>query len=303
MRIKSSAMFAAAVVALACAMPAAAQTLDRIKETAFIKLGYLDDARPFSFAGSAGKPDGYTIELCQRVVEELKKDLALPQLNAQFAPVAMDWRMFALDSARIDLLCSPSSVTLAKRKEASFSIPVFGGGIRAVMMTDSAAKLRAAIEADAKSQPKTPVWRGSPASRLLKGMTFAVVTGTSSEKWLEGRRQKLGVDAKVEPVADYHTGMRLLQERKVDAFFGDRTLILAAIDPAARKSYAILDRQFTHEPYALGLAHGDDDFRGAVDRALSHIYASPDFPKLYTKWFGEYDDKTDTFFQWIAIPD
>ena len=302
MRIKSSAMFAA-VVALACAMPAAAQTLDRIKETAFIKLGYLDDARPFSFAGSAGKPDGYTIELCQRVVEELKKDLALPQLNSQFAPVAMDWRMFALDSARIDLLCSPSSVTLAKRKEASFSIPVFGGGIRAVMMTDSAAKLRAAIEADAKSQPKTPVWRGSPASRLLKGMTFAVVTGTSSEKWLEGRRQKLGVDAKVEPVADYHTGLRLLQERKVDAFFGDRTLILAAIDPAARKNYAILDRQFTHEPYALGLAHGDDDFRGAVDRALSHIYASPDFPKLYTKWFGEYDDKTDTFFQWITIPE
>ena len=215
-------MFAAAAVALACAMPAAAQTLDRIKETAFIKLGYLDDARPFSFASSAGKPDGYTIELCQRIVEELKKDLALPQLNSQFAPVAVDWRMFALDSARIDLLCSPSSVTLAKRKEASFSIPVFGGGIRAVMMTDAAAKLRAAIEADAKAQPTTPVWRGSPASRVLKGMTFAVVTGTASEKWLEGRRQKLGVDAKVEPVADYHTGMRLLQERKVDAFFGDR---------------------------------------------------------------------------------
>jgi ABC-type amino acid transport substrate-binding protein len=296
-------MFATAVVALACAMPAAAQTLDRIKETAFIKLGYLDDARPFSFANSSGKPDGYTIELCQRIVEELKKDLALPQLNSQFAPVALDWRMFALDSARIDLLCSPSSVTLAKRKDASFSVPVFGGGIRAVMMTDSAAKLRAAIEADAKAQPTTPVWRGSPASRLLKGMTFAVVTGTSSEKWLEGRRQKLGVDAKVEPVADYHTGMRLLQERKVDAFFGDGTLILAAIDPAARKSYTILDRQFTREPYALGLAHGDDEFRGAVDRALSRIYASPDFPKLYAKWFGAYDDKTDTFFQWITIPE
>ena len=82
MRIKTSAMFAAAALALACAMPAAAQTLDRIKETAFIKLGYLDDARPFSFAGSDGKPAGYTIELCQRIVDELKKDLALPQLNS-----------------------------------------------------------------------------------------------------------------------------------------------------------------------------------------------------------------------------
>ena len=124
MRNKSSVMLAAVCVALACAMPAAAQTLDRIKETAFIKLGYLDDARPFSFAGSDGKPAGYTIELCQRIVDELKKDLALPQLNSQFAPVGVDWRMFAIDNARIDLLCSPTSVTFAKRKEASFSIPV-----------------------------------------------------------------------------------------------------------------------------------------------------------------------------------
>jgi len=296
-------MFAAVCVALACAMPAAAQTLDRIKETAFIKLGYLDDARPFSFAGSDGKPAGYTIELCQRIVDELKKDLALPQLNSQFAPVGVDWRMFAIDNARIDLLCSPSSVTLAKRQEASFSIPVFAGGIRAVMLTGAASKMRAAIEEDARAQRATPIWRGSPAARLLKGMTFAVVTGTTSQQWLEGRRVKLGVDAKIEPVADYNTGLRLLEEGKVDAFFGDRTLILAAINPAARKNFSILDRQFTHEPYALGLAKGDDDFRAAVDRALSHVYASADFPKLYAKWFGEYDDKTDMFFQWVRIPD
>jgi len=303
MRIKSSALFALAAVALVCAMPASAQTLDRIKSTAFIKLGYLDDARPFSFAASGGKADGYTVELCQRIVDELKKDLALPQLDSQFAPVAMDWRMFALDQARVDLLCSPSSVTLAKRKEASFSIPVFGGGIRAVMLTNSATKLKAALEADAQAQKATPVWRGSPASRVLKGMTFAVVTGTVSQKWLESRRQSLKVDAKIEPVPNYQTGMRMLQEGRVDAFFGDGTAILAAIDPIARRNYTVLDRQFTREPYALGLAHGDDDFRAAVDRALSHIYASPDFPKLYAKWFGAYDDKTDLFFQWVTIPD
>ncbi len=303
MKNKSSAMFAAACVALACAMPAAAQTLDRIKETAFIKLGYLDDARPFSYANPAGKAEGYTVELCQHIVEELKKELALPNLISEFAPVAVDFRMFAIDNARIDLLCAPTSVTLAKRKEASFSIPVFAGGVRAVMMTDAAAKLRAALEADAKAQKATPVWRGSPASRVLKGMTFAVVTGTASQKWLESRRQSLKVDAKIEPVADYHTGLRMLQEGKVDAFFGDRTLVLAAIDPAARKNYVVLERQFTHEPYALGLVKGDDDFRAAVDRALSRLYASADFAKLYAKWFGEYDEKTDLFFQWVTIPE
>jgi polar amino acid transport system substrate-binding protein len=303
MRNRSSAMFAAACVALVCAVPATAQTLDRIKETAFIKLGYLDDARPFSFASTAGKPDGYTIELCKHIVEELKKELALPNLISEFAPVAVDFRLFAIDNARIDLLCAPTSVTLAKRKEASFSIPVFAGGVRAVMMSDSATKLRAALEADAQEQKRTPVWRGSPAARVLKGMTFAVVTGTTSQQWLEGRRQSLKVDAKIEPVADYHTGMRLLQERKVDAFFGDGKAILAAIDPAARKNYTLIERQFTHEPYALGLAKGDDDFRASVDRALSHLYASPEFAKLYSKWFGEYDEKSDLFFQWVTIPD
>jgi polar amino acid transport system substrate-binding protein len=303
MRIKSSAMFAAACLALVCAMPASAQTLDRIKETAFIKMGYLDDARPFSFASSAGKADGYSVDLCKHIVEELKKELALPNLNSEFVPVAVDFREFAIGEARIDLLCSPTSVTLAKRKEASFSIPIFAGGVRAVMMSDAATKLRAALEADAKAQKATPVWRGSPASRVLRGMTLAVVTGTVSQKWLESRRQALKVDAKIEPVADYHTGIRLLQERKVDAFFGDGNALLAAIDPAARKNFTLLDRQFTHEPYALGLAKGDDDFRAAVDRALSHLYSSPEFAKLYAKWFGAYDDKSDMFFQWVTIPD
>ncbi len=36
----------------------------------------------------------------------------------------------------------------------------------------------------------------------------------------------------------------------------------------------------------------------AVDRALSHIYPSPDFPKLVREVVRRYDDKTDTFFQW-----
>jgi polar amino acid transport system substrate-binding protein len=303
MKNKSFAMFATACLAIACAMPAAAQTLERIKETAFIKMGYLDDAKPFSFAGPGGKATGYTIELCQHIVEELKKELGLPNLLSEFAPVALDLRMFAIDKARVDLLCSPTSVTLSKRKEVSFSIPVFAGGVRAVMTAGGATKLRAALEADTQAQKATPVWRGSPAARVLKGMNFAVVSGTASQKWLEDRRRSLGVSATIEPVPDYHTGLRLLEQGKADAFFGDRNLILAAIDPAARKGFTVLDRQFTHEPYALGLAKGDDDFRAAVDRALSRLYASPEFAKLYAKWFGEYDDRTDQFFQWVTIPE
>ncbi len=41
------------------ALPASAQTLDRIRDAGRIKFGYLADARPFSFAATAGAADGY----------------------------------------------------------------------------------------------------------------------------------------------------------------------------------------------------------------------------------------------------
>ena len=58
MRIKTSALFAFATVALACAMPASAATLDRIKETGHIRLGYVPDAKPFFFCVFSTLPVG-----------------------------------------------------------------------------------------------------------------------------------------------------------------------------------------------------------------------------------------------------
>ena len=56
-RLASRAIASFAVVGFAlAAMPASAATLDRIKETGTIKLGYLADARPFSFRNESGQP-------------------------------------------------------------------------------------------------------------------------------------------------------------------------------------------------------------------------------------------------------
>jgi ABC-type amino acid transport substrate-binding protein len=65
----------------------------------------------------------------------------------------------------------------------------------------------------------------------------------------------------------------------------------------------ILDRMFTHEPAALALEFGDDDFRVLVDRALSRRYAAGDFAALYSKWCGEFDERARTFFVWNTLPD
>jgi len=98
------------------------------------------------------------------------------------------------------------------------------------------------------------------------------------------------------PVPDYRTGLQRLFDREVNVFFGERSLVLGAMNDAERQNFVILDRMFTLEQGALALARGDDDFQLAVDAALSDIYASAGFRELYTQWFGDFNDNTRQFF-------
>ena len=182
----------AGMLAAFAAIPATAGTLDRIRESGRIKLGYLVDQRPFSYRNEAGEPEGYGVDLCRQIAAEVKT--RMPGLAVDWVPVTADRRIGEVELGSIDLLCSPMSVTLARRKDVAFSIPVFAAGNRAVMRADSAAVLRDAL---GETQTLRPVWRGSPAAKVLKGATFGAVTGTTTADWLEERRAAFQVDAKI----------------------------------------------------------------------------------------------------------
>ena len=106
------------------------------------------------------------------------------------------------------------------------------------------------------------------------------------------------MDARIVNVADYRSGLQQLHDGKVDVFFGERSVVLGAMSDSERKDLVILDRLFTHEPLALALARGDEDFRLLIDRSLSQLYSSSEFGELYKRWHGEFDDKARTYFLW-----
>jgi polar amino acid transport system substrate-binding protein len=279
-------------------MPAAAGTLDRIKERGHAKFGYLVDAPPFSFRNEEGVADGYAVALCRRIADRLKAQLSQPQLMVEWTPVAFDDRLQHVARGDIDLLCAPVSATLARREEAAFSLPIFPSGNRAVLRADAPTSLRDALS----ETPNTKaVWRGSPAAKVLEKTAFAVVSGTSTQDWLAERGATLQINARVVPVPDYRTGVQQLLDRKVDVFFGDRSAVLSALPGAERKNVVVLDRLFTHDPVALALARDDDDFRLLIDRTLSATYPSEGFPAQYEKWFGEFDERTRLFFYWNTL--
>jgi polar amino acid transport system substrate-binding protein len=281
---------------LAMATPSsAAGTLDRIKGSSAINLGYRADARPFAYRDDAGNAAGYSVELCQKIADQVKSQLGLDKLTVNWVPVTLEDRFTAVAQGKIDLLCGADTATLTRRKDVSFSLPIFPSGVGAVLRTDAPLSLQEVLS---NATPSRPVWRGSPARTVLNEQTFSVIAGTTAERWLNDRAATLGITASIVKVDSYDAGINGVLDGSANVFFGDRPILLdAARRSPSGRSLVVLDRFFTHENLALAMARGDEDFRLAVDTALSRVFGSPDFNALYTKWFGDEDESTRAFFQ------
>lgn len=301
-RLKSFGSLGLIVACLAAlpVLPAAAQTVDRLTETGRIRLGYLVDAMPFTSRTEAGTAEGYGAALCEQVAERIRMELDIATLTVEWVPVDIDDREADVAQGRVDLLCTPMNVTLERRKQVSFSLPVFLGGTRAVLRDNAPAQLRAALTGAA---PTRPVWRGAPAATVLQEQRFAVVSGTTTETWIADRISTFHIDAEVQLVPDFRTALQGLADGRTDVVFGERTLLVEAMHALGRSDFVVLDRLFTHEQAALALPRNDAEFRWLVDAALSRLYRTDAFAEAYIRWFGDLDETTRAFFEQNALPE
>jgi ABC-type amino acid transport substrate-binding protein len=271
------------------------ETLTRVRQTGILRLGYYPNARPFSYQDEAGKPAGYAIALCQEIAKDLKADLGLPMLASEFVSVATVDRYDLLQQGKIDLLCGPSVETLARRKEAAFSIPIYPAGVGALMRTDAPAAVRDVLAGG--EAPYRPQWRASIALALQK-RTFSATKDTIVLTWLKEKKGELKIDAQIVPVDSDEIGVQRVLDRSTDVLFGERSMLMDAAkrNPSA-SNLIVLDRLFTYKPLALALARSDEDLRLLVDKSLSRLYRSGAIQVLYKKFFGEPGENTLTFFR------
>src|SRR5262245_53315309 len=107
----------AAVISLAAlaalGAPAAAQelygTLKKIRDSKTITIGYREAAIPFSYYDEQKKPVGFLIELCQRITEEVKKEIKLPHLEIKYLPVNSQTRIPLVTNGTVDIECGTTA--------------------------------------------------------------------------------------------------------------------------------------------------------------------------------------------------
>jgi glutamate/aspartate transport system substrate-binding protein len=251
-----------------CGVPGivVAGTLDQIKKSGEIRVGYRTDAPPLSFNDNSGQAAGYSVELCQRIAAAVKDHLKLKDLKTTLVPLTSGDRIDAIINNRADIECGATTMTLSRAEKVDFTLMTFvtGGGLLALANS------------------------GVDSLASLAGKSVAVVTGTTSQTALQKYLQKNLIDAKVVVVADRSEGMKQLQAKKVDAFASDQVVligeILSAPDPRA---YALGADLFSFEPYGLVVRRNDADFRLVANRAIAQLYRSGQIEELFNRWFGQ----------------
>ncbi len=257
-----------ALLALAAiALPAAAQTtLEKIRKSGVITMGYVDGAAPFSYADTNGEPQGYSVDLCRTVAEGIATQLARPQLKTRWVKLTVQDRIEAVQKRRVDIECSTTTWTLARQSQVDFSLMTFVDGASVLTKADE------------------------PARRLadFDGKRIAVMRGTTTERVLRDSLGQNMVKAEVVTINAREEGLSLLREGKVEGFASDRTALIGAVvmRRAEGDMFRLLDEDFSIEQYALMLPRGDADFRLAVNRPLARLYRTREIERIYSRWLG-----------------
>ncbi|HEY6518105.1 MAG TPA: amino acid ABC transporter substrate-binding protein [Roseiarcus sp.] len=280
-RLKALALAAVAALALASAD---AGTLDHVRQDKALRIAFREDAPPFSFTDDSGLPAGFMIDLCGSVAKHIGEQLNISDLKVAYVLVTAANRFDAIENGKADLLCEPTSQTLSRREHVDFSIPTFVDGASLLVGGDAPSDFRA-----------------------LSGKKIGVLAGTTTEQSLRDTLARANIAAEVAPAKTHQDGLAMLDKGEIVAYFADRAILSYLASKSSDPSkLRLAGNYFSLEPYALALPHGDEDFRLAVDRALSHIYRSGEIAILFAHTFGNQVQPSDvlkTLYSVSALPD
>jgi glutamate/aspartate transport system substrate-binding protein len=243
---------------------AQAQTLDKIKSTGVITLGYRDAAGPFSYLDDKQQPIGYSMDICHRIVDAVKAELKLPALKTALNPVGPATRIPLISNGTIDLECGVSTNNAERQKVVAFAPTTFVTGTRLMFK---------------KTQPVDAV-------ADLKGKALVSPSGSSNMRLMTelNTTKQLGIN--LVGVQDLPEAFLMVETGRAAAFATDDVLIYNMIANAKTPAdYVVSKFALSVEPYGIIIRKGDPTFKKVVDDAVGALGKSGELEKLYTKWF------------------
>jgi glutamate/aspartate transport system substrate-binding protein len=239
-------------------------TLANIKATHVVRLGYRESSPPFSFLDQANRPIGYSLELCEAVVDEIGVEVDDADLKIEYVKVTSDDRIPAVMQNKIDLECGSTTANAERAKQVAFSPLMFVAGTKLMV-------------------PKTS---SVSAVTDLKGRTVVVTKGTTNEQAMHNADKKFSLGLNIVTSPDHEQSYQMLVDGKADAFATDDILLYGLI--ARHKSqdkFRVTGDYLSYDPYGIMFRRGEPQLAAVVERAFRKLGSNHDLIPLYEKWF------------------
>ena len=264
--MKSSLVMTAAILALGLATTASAQTLKKVADANKITVAYREASVPFSYLIGSSKAIGFSVELTEAIVDDVRKAAKKPTLEVAYMAVTSQNRIPLMVNGTIDLECGSTTNNSTRAKDVTFSTNIFYTGTRLLTKKDSGIKSYADL-----------------ANKVV-----ASTTGTTNAQVIRKYNADNKLDMQLVLGKDHDDSLLLVETDRAKAFAMDDILLFGlranSKNPAALE---VVGESLQVEPYACFLRKDDPEFKKLVDGTINRMMKSGEFAKLYDKWFTQ----------------
>ena len=268
MNVSRIALYLAGIGLVAAGATAQAQALDgtlkKIKDSGTITLGIRESSSPFSFLDDDQKPVGYSIDLCMKIVDAVKTDLKMPNLNVVMQPVTSATRIPLMANGTIDLECGSTTNNTERQQQVAFVDTTFVTANRFVSKKSA----------------------GLNTLADLKGKTLVSTSGTSNLKEVTEINGAKNLGINIVPAAEHPAAFAMVETDRAAAFAMDDILLYGLVANAKTPAnYVISSEAISIQPYGIMLRKGDAAFKKVADGAIQQVFKSGEINRIYNKWF------------------
>ena len=222
---------------------AAGSTMARLADEGAITIGTKFDQPLFGLVAPDGKPEGFDVEIATMIADEL----GIPEDKIEWVETVSANREPFIADKRVDMVVATYTINDARKEVVDFAGPYYEAGQSLMVRADDDS---IGGEAD------------------LAGKTVCSVDGSTPA----GNIQENFPDTKLVTFAAYTDCLDPLRNGQVDAVTTDN-VILGGYVAESPDDFKIAGEPFTKEPYGIGLAKGDDDFRTWINDVLEASFA------------------------------
>jgi glutamate transport system substrate-binding protein len=229
-------------------------TMAALNEAGSITIGTKFDQPLFGLVGPTGEPEGFDVEIGKIIAAEL----GISEDNIDWVETVSANREPFIENGQVDIVVATYTINDTRKEVVSFAGPYYMAGQSILVLADNE---DIQSEDDLVGQPVCSVTGSTPAENLAAIGAEPVLTDT------------------------YSNCLEPLRTGAVVAVSTDN-VILAGLAAQNEGEFKVVGEPFTDEPYGIGLALEDTEFRMWINDVLEEAYADGRYEEAWNSTAG-----------------